>query len=113
MSPFPLSYRVVGADDYMLEINIDAAGAFVVNSGEHTSHEPRQGKLTSQQQMQLSKVVQGLGAIREYPAPEDAPGFMAELRVGEGGAARVYHFWEGVLEQEPAIKAVVRDLELI
>jgi signal transduction histidine kinase len=113
MSAFPLSYRVVGDDDYMLEINIDPAGAFVVNSGEHTSHEPRAGTLTSEQRERLLKVLGGLGNAREHPAPEGAPGFMAELTLGEGGAARTFRFWEGALDQEPDLKVVVRELELI
>lgn len=113
MSAFPLSYRVVGDDDYMLEINIDPAGAFVVNSGEHTSHEPRAGTLTSEQRERLLKVLGGLGNPREHPAPEGAPGFMAELTLGEGGALRAFRFWEGALDQEPDLKAVIRELELI
>ncbi|WP_295391092.1 hypothetical protein [uncultured Thiodictyon sp.] len=112
MSPFPLSYRVVGEDDYMLEIGVDTAGAFVVNRGDHTSHKPRHGQLSRQQQDDLSAVLRDLGEPRERPAPAGASGFMAELTLGEGGEAQVYRFWEGALDEDPALKAAVRELAL-
>jgi hypothetical protein len=113
MSNLPLSYRVVGQDDYMLEIDVDATGAFRVNSGDHTSHEPRDGVLSPIQMVQLMELIDCLGAAREHPAPDGATGFMAVLTLGAGETACQYRFWEGALDEEPDLAAVVRALEVI
>ncbi len=113
MSAFPLSYRVQGEDDYMLEISIDDAGAFVINSGDHTSHEPRHGTLNRRQREELLALLQGLGEPREHPAPAGAADFMAELTLGGGAEALRYRSWEGAMDEDPPLKAVVRALELI
>lgn len=113
MSLFPLSYRVVGQDDFMLEISVDASGAYVVNTGDHTSHEPRRGTLRGDRLPQLVAVLDRLGAPREHPAPEGTTGFVAELVLGKAPDARVYHFWEGALDEELDLKAVVHQLDLI
>jgi len=113
MSAFPLSYRVQGEDDYMLEITIDDAGAFVINSGDHNSHEPRHGTLSRNQREQLLAALEGLGEPREHPAPEGAADFTAQLILGKGPQARRYRYWEGALEEDPALQAAVRELELI
>jgi hypothetical protein len=117
MSIFPLSYRVVGQFDYMLEISVRADGGFCVNCGDHTSHEPRTGKLDKTQQAKLEgligRVVERLGESWTSPAPEDAEGFNAELALGEGTERRVYRFWEGALEEQPELAAALRELEVI
>lgn len=113
MSPFPLSYRVQGEEDYMLEITIDDAGVFVINSGDHTSHEPRQGTLSRRQREQLLEVLAGLGEPREHPAPAGAAPFTMELTLGAGEGARRYRSWGGALDEDPALKAAVRELELL
>ena len=113
MSTFPLSYRVQGEDDYMLEITIDAAGAFVVNSGDHTSHEPRGGHLSQAQRERIETLARDLGAPREHPAPADAAQIMATLTLDQGGGARQYRFWEGALGADAPLKALVGELELI
>jgi hypothetical protein len=38
---------------------------------------------------------------------------MAELTVGDGLTVRHYRFWEGALDEEPDLKALVRELEVI
>ena len=113
MSSFPVHYRVVGEFEYMLEVTVDRDGGFVVNSGDHTSHKPRHGTLDRHGRERLQAVLEQLGEPRDHPAPDGAPGFMAELTLGEGGEARVFRFWEGALDEELALKAVVRELEVI
>jgi hypothetical protein len=113
MSHLPLSYRVVGEDDYMLEITVAANGAFEVNSGEHTSHEPRRGTLRQGERDRLSALLDQLGEAREHPAPPGALGFMATLTLGGPGQARSFRFWEGALADDPGLEAVVRALEVL
>ncbi len=117
MSIFPLSYRVVGQFDYMLEIAVGADGSYCVNCGDHTSHEPRTGKLDRARRTRLESLIgpvaERLGPAWECPAPAEAEGFMAELSLGEGAQRRLYRFWEGALEEQPELKAAVRELELI
>jgi len=113
MSNLPLSYRVVGQDDYMLEIAVDITGAYRVNDGDYTSHEPRSGTLTPPQMVHLLTLAERLGPARECAGPEGATGFMAQLTVGEGETARCFRFWEGDLDQEPDLAALVRALEVI
>jgi hypothetical protein len=113
MSLLPLSYRVVGQDDYVLEIEVDAAGAFRIDSGDHTSHKPRRGTLSPAQLAGLDDLLRRLGEPREHPAPEGTEGFMAELMVGGGGEGRRYRFWEGALDSDPPLKAAIRAIEVI
>ena len=113
MPHLPLRYRVVGQDDYMLEIDVGTDGCFVVNSGDHTSHEPRLGTLTPSQGAKLNGLLHRLGGPRDHPAPEGASGFMAVLTLGEGGQTRVFRFWEGALAEDPGLEAVVRALEVL
>ena len=113
MSHLPLSYRVVGEDDYMLEIQVAANGDFEINSGDYTSHEPRRGRLSPDQRAKLSGLLGRLGQPRSHPAPAGASGFMATLTLGGPGEARTYRFWEGALADDPALGAVVRALEVL
>lgn len=117
MSLLPLSYRVVGEDDYMLEIQVAADGDFQVNSGDYTSHEPRRGTLSPTQRASLTALLDQLGEPRVHPAPQGAQGFMATLTLGEplGGSSQVqtYRFWEGALVEDPSLEAVVRALEVL
>lgn len=113
MPHLPLSYRVVGEDDYMLEIAVTAHGDFEINSGDHTSHEPRRGTLTAPQRANLASLLGQLGGAREHPAPAGASGFMATLTLGGEGQAQVFRFWEGALVEDPSLEAVVRALEVL
>ena len=113
MPQLPLSFRVVGEDDYMLEISVDTAGAFRVNSGDHTSHEPRAGVLTPPQMSELMDLLAALGEPRDLPAPPGANGFMATLALGDPGHAQSWRFWEGALEEDGDLARVVRALEVI
>jgi hypothetical protein len=65
------------------------------------------------QRERLAAALAPLGPSRDHPAPADAPGFMAELTLGEGADARVFRFWEGALDEEPQLQAAVRELEVI
>jgi hypothetical protein len=117
MSIFPISYKVVGQFDYMLEISVGADGSYCVNCGDHTSHEPRKGKLDRSSRARLESAMkqaaERLGSSWECPAPEGAEGFMAELNLGEGSGRYRYRFWEGALEEQPELKAAVRELEIV
>jgi len=113
MSYLPLSYRVVGEDDYMLEIEVADDGRFRINSGDHTSHEPRRGILTAGQHSDLIGLLERLGGPREHPAPTEAPGFIATLTLGGIGKSHIFRFWEGALAEDPDLEALVRALEVL
>ncbi|NEX22859.1 hypothetical protein G3480_21575 [Thiorhodococcus mannitoliphagus] len=109
----PVHYRVVGQDDYMLDIRVEASGAYRIDCGDHSSHKPRRGQLTVAEQARLQALIEALGEPCEHPAPEGASGFVAELRVGSAPDVGSYRFWEGALEQAPDLHALVRALEVI
>lgn len=112
--PMPaVHYRVVGQDDYMLEIIIEFDGAYRIDSGDHTSHKPRGGRLDAEQIRMLTALSERLGPSRDHPGPEGATGFVAELMVGEAENARHYRVWEGALPEEPDLMAFIRALEVI
>jgi hypothetical protein len=113
MPYLPLSYRVVGEDDYMLEIEVAADGCFMINSGDHTSHEPRRGILTPDQRSDLIALLERLGGAREHPAPAEASGFMATMTLGDVGQGHKFGFWEGALVEDPDLEALVRALEVL
>jgi hypothetical protein len=108
-----IRYRCVGEDDYMLHIDVSDDGAFIIDYGDYTSHKPTRGELDRSQMKQLTELLAALGEPREHPAPADSPGFVAELTVGDGPSVRYYRFWEGALDTDPALKAVVRLLEVL
>ena len=114
--PIPLPrirYRVVGQDDYMLNIDVTEGGDFVIDAGDYTSHKPTEGTLTRAQAEALSALSEQLGPPREHPAPAGATGFIAELTIGGGPTVRHYRFWEGALDEEPDIRNLVRALEVL
>lgn len=112
--PMPrIHYRVIGQDDYMLMIDVAADGSFVVESGDYTSHAPRKGHLDAEHRSRLEAAIAGLGDSRDHPAPEGAPGFLAELTIGDGPHVQHYRFWEGALTAEPDLRTLVRELEVI
>jgi hypothetical protein len=108
-----IQYRVVGQDDYMLNIDVTESGTFTIDYGDYTSHKPTKGKLDQAHAEQLADAVAKLGEPREHPAPAGATGFVAELTVGDGPPVRHYRFWEGALDEEPDLKALVRLLEVL
>jgi hypothetical protein len=108
-----IHYRVVGQDDYMLVIDVDADGGFVIDYGDYTSHKPVSGKIDDTHRARLQQALKGLGDSREHAAPAGASGFVAELTVGDGPTVRHYRFWEGALDEEPDLKALVRELEVL
>ena len=109
----PIKYQVVGEEDYAFEIEIRNTGEYTVNSGTYTSHPPRKGRLTSEQEKQLLAAIQALGIPNEHPMPEDGKAFEAQMIIGEGGKAVTYPFWEGALEEDAKLKNLVRLLELL
>ena len=108
-----IHYHVVGEDDYMLVIDVQPDGSFVIDCGDYTSHEPTQGRISAAQRDRLTKALGTLGESAEHPAPDGATGFMAELTVGDGPTVRHYRFWEGSLDALPDLKALVRELTVL
>lgn len=108
-----VNYRVVGQDDYTLEITLEPTGGYRVDCGDHTSHKPRQGALDERQTREIAALIDALGAPREHPAPEGATGFITELTLGVPPDTRVYRVWEGELAEEPDVMALIRALEVI
>jgi hypothetical protein len=108
-----MTYHVVGQDDYMLEIQVEPSGAYRIDTGDHTSHEPRKGQLDAQQTREIAALVAALGPPRDHPGPEGATGFVAQLTIGDPSQTRVYRVWEGAMSEEPDLEALVRALEVI
>lgn len=107
----PLKFQVVGEEDYAFGVDIDSAGDYVITSGTYTSEPPRSGKLTQDQMDELFAAIEALGIPSEHPMPEGAAAFEAQLTIGEGNEAITYPFWEGALEEDEQLKALVRLLE--
>ena len=109
----PIKYQVVGEEDYAFEVEIRSTGEYIVNSGTYTSHPPRKGHLTREQEKQLLAAIQVLGIPIEHPMPEGGKAFEAQLTIGEEGKAVTYPFWEGALEEDASLKKLVRLLEML
>lgn len=107
----PISYEVVGEEDYALKIHIDGDGHYAVESGTYTTQAPRNGQLSDEQQQEILAAVEQLGIPRAHAMPEGATAFQAHLRVGQSGAEADYAFWEGALEEDAELNSVVRLLE--
>ncbi|WP_254045146.1 hypothetical protein [Thiohalocapsa sp. ML1] len=108
-----IQYRVVGQDDYMLNIDVAEDGSFIIDAGDYTSHKPVHGAVSPAQMEELGALLAALGEPAEHPAPEDANGFTAELTVGNGPAVRHWRFWEGAMDQVPELSRLVRALEVL
>jgi hypothetical protein len=109
----PISYQVVGEEDYALRISIDSEGGYTVENGTYTSQAPRKGQLSPEQQRKLLDALRQLGIPVEHPMPEGATAFEAELKVGMPGDEVRYAFWEGALENDKPLNALVRVLESV
>lgn len=107
----PITYQVVGEEDYAYRIAIDGNGDFVVESESYTSQEPRKGSLNQEQSEALVAAIEALGLPREHPMPEGATAFEAQLTVGAPGHEANYVFWEGALEQDQPLNTLIRQLE--
>lgn len=107
----PISYQVVGEEDYAFGIQIQANGDFVINSGTYTSQPPRTGCLTQAQELEILRAIEALGIPAAHPMPEGGAAFEARLVIGEPGQEVAYPFWEGALEEDEALNKLVRLLE--
>ena len=109
----PIHYQVVGEEDYALTITIDDSGAFTVESETYTTQPPRKGQLSEQQQQNLVNAIKALGLPQEHPMPEGGTAFEAQLTVGPPGDQVTYVFWEGALEEDEKLSALIRMLEVL
>ena len=106
-----IKYSVVGEEDYAYEVKISSTGEFVVNSGTYTTEPPRKGRLTEEQEIDLLAAIKALGIPKVHPVPQGGNAFEAHLTIGEEDEAVTYSFWEGSLEEDPKLNALVRLLE--
>lgn len=109
----PVDYQVVGQEEYALKIHIDGDGRYTVESGTYTTNPPRKGLLSGEQERQVLAAIEQLGIPREHAMPVGAVAFEAQLTVGEPGKEAVYAFWEGALEQDRDLNALIRLLETL
>ncbi len=107
----PITYQVVGEEDYALKISVEGGGGFVVESESYTSQEPRKGTLSNEQGEALVDAIEALGLPRAHPMPEGVTAFEAHLTIGEPGHEVSYAFWEGALEEDPPLNTLIRLLE--
>ncbi|MBT2972201.1 MAG: hypothetical protein B6D72_00700 [gamma proteobacterium symbiont of Ctena orbiculata] len=109
----PINYQVTGEEEYSFHIEIDNNGNYTVHTGTYTTQKPRTGKLTGEQEAELQTAIESLGDMSEQPKPGTGQAFQAKLVVGEGEKQVVYTFWEGALEEDERLSALVRRLEVI
>ena len=107
----PISYQVVGEEDYAFGVDIKATGVYVVHSGTYTSRAPRTGCLTPEQEDELLSAIEALGIPEPHPMPEGGTAFQAKLVIGEPDSEIVYPFWEGALKQDAKLRELVGLLE--
>ena len=108
-----INYQVVGEEDYAFEVNISSTGEYEVNSGTYTTAPPRKGTLSVQQEADLLAAIKALGIPDEHPVPPGGNAFEARLTIGEADDSVTYAFWEGALEDDPRLNALVRLLEML
>ncbi|MES9844151.1 MAG: hypothetical protein ABW162_03010 [Candidatus Sedimenticola sp. PURPLELP] len=107
----PIKFQVVGEEDYAYSVEINSAGEYRVSTGTYTSHEPTTGRLDSEQKEALMSALQELGIPEAHPVPAEGKAFNAMLVIGEEGEEVEYPFWEGALEEDLKLRALVRLLE--
>ncbi|MET0102921.1 MAG: hypothetical protein ABW078_14405 [Sedimenticola sp.] len=107
----PIRFQVVGEEDYAFSVEIDSAGNYISNTGTYTTHEPVEGRLSGEQEAALMSALTELGIPEPHPVPGESGAFKALLVIGEEGEGVEYPFWEGALEEDEKLKAVVRLLE--
>ncbi|MEW8508026.1 MAG: hypothetical protein AB2598_15115 [Candidatus Thiodiazotropha sp.] len=112
-SMIPINYQVTGEEEYSFHIEIDSIGNYTVHTGTYTTQKPRAGKLSTEQEAELQEAAASLGDITDHPQPGGGQAFQAKLVVGEGEKQVVYTFWEGALEEDEGLAALVRRLEVI
>jgi hypothetical protein len=69
--------------------------------------------LTDAQEQRLVAAIEALGTPRPHPMPEGAGAFEAHLSVGPPGGEAEYVFWEGALEEDAELAALIRQLEML
>lgn len=109
----PITYAVVGEEEYATRIAIDGDGSYHIDTGTYTTQAPRTGRLDEIQQQRLLDALRTLGTPRAHPLPEGATAFEAQLTVGHPGQETHYAFWEGALETDIPLNDLIRLLEKI
>lgn len=109
----PIKYQVVGEEEYAFRLEINDLGEFVIDTGTYTTQKRRSGSLTAQQRSDLVAAIKNLGIPGEHPMPAGAEAFQSKLEIGEEGDTLVYPFWEGALEEDPKLRALIRMLEVL
>lgn len=109
----PINYQVTGEEEYSFRIEIDGNGNYTVHTGTYATQKPRIGKLSTQQELELQRAIESLSLQSEHPIPGYGQSFQAKLVVGEGDQQIVYTFWEGALEEDEKLAALIRQLEVI
>ena len=108
---YPVRYQVVGEEDYAYEVRISDTGEYEVNSGTYTTEPPRKGRLTAGQESGLVDAIRALGIPGAHPVPQGGTACEAHLTIGKEGEAVTYAFWEGALEEDPGLNALIQLLE--
>ena len=109
----PITYQVVGEEDYALKITVGADGEFSVENGTYTTEPPRKGHLDRCGQQVLLDAIRELGIPRAHEMPEGVTAFEAHLSVGAPGEEVEYAFWEGALAEDAPLNRLVRLLEML
>ena len=106
-----IRYQVAGEEDYAYEVKVSGSGEYEVSNGTYTTEPPRRGTLSPAQESELEAAIQTLGTPAGHPLPRGGNAFEASLTIGEGSGAMNCRFWEGALEQDPALRNLVDLLE--
>lgn len=109
----PIKFQVVGEEDYALVVTVNGSGEFEISSGTYTTERPRHGKLSQEQENELTSAIEALGTPAQHPMPAGEEAFEARLTIGTEGEAVTYSFWEGALAEDAKLKKLVRLLEML
>lgn len=77
-----IAYRVTGGYDADTEVLVGVDGAFTVEAGGYRTRGRREGRLSRRQQAALDRLAEAV-ALRDWPVPAGAEGFVHTLQVGD------------------------------
>lgn len=109
-----IHFEVVGEEDYAFVIDINSEGEYHISGGTYTSEKPQSGKLTAEQEADISAAVDVLGTPQDHSPPDDAAdAFRCRLTINKESDPLIYPFWEGALQEDSRLLSLVRLLEKI